>query len=210
MAAKWPLFPKGSMTNPANDTRHNRIDSVNRSGGPIGRQPGQPASRAPGQGSNPGSQAGVSRVASTPMAKRGGFGQQGRDKVYVRATMSGARSGSDNPASRGGFSGEARGGSFRPESRVGGHGGSPQVRERHGGAFPMRGGFGASGQGRDNRHAPGTLPSYGPTNPRPGAGNVGGTAAKRVIGRFKRATMGAKPTSSNSGKYGSPPVTANT
>lgn len=210
MPPKWSLFPKGSLANPANDTRHNRVDSTNRSGGPLGRQPGMSASRAPGQGSNPGGQAGVSRTGSTPMAKRGGFGQQGRDKVYVRAGMSGGRSGSGNPASRGGFSGEARGGNFRPESRVGSHGGSPQVRERHGAAFPMRGGFGSSGQGRDNRHAPGALPSYGATNPAPGAGNVSGTAAKRVMGRFKRGAMGATATSSSSGKYGSPPVTANT
>ena len=196
--------PKGGMTNPSNDTRHNRVDPVNRSGGPIGRFAGR------GTGSNPGSQAGVSRTAQTPMSSRGGFGQQGRDKQYASASIRGTKGSSGNPASRGGFNGEARGGSFQPQARVAGHGGSPQVRERHGSNFALRGGFGSSGQGRDNKHAMGSLPNYGPTNPSPASGNTSGRSYRLIAGRFKRAAMGASASQGNSGSFGGGPVSTNT
>jgi hypothetical protein len=107
--------------------------------------------------------------------------------------MSGARSGSGNPASRGDTPTH-----FNSESRIPGHGGSPQNR---GGAGTGRN-FGVSGQKN--------VPTGKASNPQPGRGNTDGTAYRRIAGRFQRAAMGAKATSSNDGKYGSPPVTANT
>ena len=163
------------MTNPANETRHNRTDD-NQGGSPLGQTGG--------------AQAGASR-GGTPIGKRGGFGQQGRDKVYVKAQMGGGRSGSGNPASRGGTPG-----SFKPEERIAGHGGSPQVK-----SMTVARQYGKPGQAG--------VPGGKPTQPPPGAGNTSGLAYRRIAGRFKRAAMGARPTSS-SGKYGSPPVTSNT
>lgn len=174
---RWQAMtaPKGSMIAPGNDTRHNLTDD-NKGGSPRG-----------GQGTK-----------NIPTGQRGGFQQQGRDKVYVKAGMSGARGGTGNPASRGGFSGQARGGAFTPDKRVPGHGGSPQ---RRGGAGTGKG-FGDPGQAK--------VPGGNPTQSPPGAGNTSGLAYRRIAGRFKRAAMGARPTSSSSGKYGSPPVTSNT
>ncbi len=173
---KWPAMHNPGMIDiPGNDTRHNLTDP-NKGGSPRG-----------GQG-----------MKKVPIADRGGFEHQGRDRVAVRASMSGGRSGSGNPASRGGFKGVARGGSFQPEARIPGHGGSPQER---GGQGSGRN-FGVSGQQG--------VPSGKHANPKPGAGNTKGLAYRRIAGRFKRAAMGAKPTSSDSGKYGSPPVSANT
>ena len=159
----------GMIDVPGNDSRHNLTDD-NSGGSP--RNVGK----------------------NIPGPQRGGFGQNGRDKITIRAGMSGARSGSGNPASRGG----ANIGSMRPEARIPGHGGSPQHK---GGAGSGRN-FGVSGQKG--------LPSGRHANPQPGAGNTSGTSFRMIAGRFKRAAMGAKPTSSNSGKYGSPPVSANT
>ncbi len=176
--------PKGSLLH--NENQHNFAD-LNRGGGPAFRN----------------------RKVIPPVNK-GGFGHQGRDRVHVRAGMAGARGGAGNPATRGGFRGEARGGNFQPETRVPGHGGSPQVREREQGNYGVRHGFGAQGQGRVNREAPGELPNYGPSNPKPGAGNTAGWAYKKIAGRFKRAAMGAKATGGEHGSYGSQPVTANT
>jgi len=149
------------------------------------------------RGGSPRGQAGASQ-SRVPVPQRGGTGTNGRDKVFVSAGMGGARSGSGNPASRGGFSGQARGGNFQPEARVSGHGGSPQ----HRGGAGTGAQFGRPGQ----KGVPGGQPTHGPA----GAGNTNGTAYRRIAGRFKRAAMGARPTSSNSGKYGSPPVSANT
>jgi hypothetical protein len=174
--------PKGAMISPGNDDRHNRVDA-NRGGSPLGKD----------------GRASFASDKKVPIASRGGFGHQGRDRVAVRAGMSGARGASGNPASRGGFSGQARGGAFKPEARISGHGGSPQ----HRGGAGSGTGFGTPGQTG--------VPGGNPTQPRPGAGNTGGLAAKRVIGRFKRQAMGAQPTGGESaGKYGAPPVTANT
>lgn len=177
MPTKYPLFPKGEIDVPGNDSRHNLPDP-NRGGSPIGGQ-------------------GVKRV---PIGQRGGFQHQGRDKVAVRAQMSGARSGSGNPASRGGTPG-----SFRPDTRVSGHGGSPQAADALGGNLGLRGGSLSHGQ----EGVPGGHQTGVPAKLQQ-AGNTSGLAYRRIAGRFKRAAMGAKATSSDSGKYGSPPVTANT
>jgi hypothetical protein len=165
---RWPVFPKDMIDVPGNDSRHNLPDR-NHGGSP--RDAGK----------------------NMPLGQRGGFTQNGRDKVVVRASMSGARGGSGNPASRGG----ARIGSMQPEARIPGHGGSPQ----HKGGAGSGADFGRPGQ----KGVPGGKPTHGPA----GAGNTQGLAYRRIAGRFKRAAMGAKATS-DSGKYGSPPVSANT
>lgn len=179
MPAKYPPFPTGPKTGmgiPGNDSRHNFTDP-NQGGGP---RPGN---------------------KTVPASQKGGFGHQGRDRVHVRAGMSGARAGSGNPASRGGFNGQARGGSFNPESRISAHGGSPQTRSNIP-APANRGGFGHSGQ----QGVPGVR-----SNPQPGAGNLAGRSAKLITGRFNRKAMGAQPGQGDAmGSYGSPPVTANT
>ena len=133
-----------------------------------------------------------------PTAQRGGFGHNGRDRVAVRASMPSGRSGTGNPAQRGGAVG-----SFPSQSRIPGHGGSPQT-GKTGQRANFDGGFGAKPHGQSG------VPSYPHAAPTPKAGNLGGLAAKRVVGRFKRAAMGARPTDSESGKWGSPPVTSNT
>ena len=167
MPVKYPPF---RIDVPGNDDRHDQTDS-NQGGSPLGGT-------------------GTKRV---PTAQRGGFQQQGRDKVYQRAKMSGGRSGAGNPASRDG----ASIGSMQPHSRIPGHGGSPQHR-------------GGAGTGRDfGRNGQQGLPNYGPTLPQPGAGNTSGTTYRQIAGRFKRKAMGARPTG-DSGKYGSPPVSTNT
>lgn len=172
MPAKWALFPKGSMTNPNNDLRHDNTD--------------------PNSGGSPN---GGSTVNPINTNQRGGFGQQGRDKVYQRASMGGGRGSSGNPANRGGRSI----GSMRPHTRIPGHGGSPQARGK---MPPTRGGgFGQHGQNG--------VPSYSHSQPKPGAGNVAGRSHKLIAGRFQRKAMGAQP-SGGGGKYGSAPVTANT
>lgn len=166
---RYPLFPKDMIDVPGNDSRHNLTDD-NRGGSP--RNVGK----------------------NIPTPQRGGFGQNGRDKVTGGTGMSGGRSGSGNPASRGG----TRIGSMQPETRIPGHGGSPQHK---GGAGSGRN-FGVSGQQG--------VPSGRHSDPRPGAGNTSGTSYRMIAGRFKRAAMGAKPTSGSDGKYGGSPVTANT
>jgi hypothetical protein len=147
----------------------------------------------PNQGGGPRGGAGTKRI---PPAQRGGVGHNGRDIVAQRAKMGGGRSGSGNPASRGGFSGMARGGNFQPDARIPGHGGSAQHR---GGAGTGRN-FGKNGQSG--------MPSYGNSNPQPGAGNTSGKSYKLIAGRFKRAAMGAQ--ASQGGSFGSNPVTSNT
>lgn len=126
-----------------------------------------------------------------PPAQRGGFGHQGQ-RVVKRAPMGGGRSGSGNPASRG----EQSIGSMSPETRVPGHGGSPQRSSMN---VPRQ--FGKPGQS--------DVPGGNPTQPPPGPGNTSGRSYQLIAGRFKRAAMGAKPTSGG-GKYGAPPVTSNT
>lgn len=165
--ARWPVFPKSDLDTPGNETKHNLPDR-NRGGSPRD----------------------VSK--HVPLAQRGGFQQQGRDKVYNRASMGGGRSGSGNPASRGG----SNIGSFTPDARIPKHGGSPQK-----GDLQVSRQFGKPGQAG--------VPGGNPTQPPPGAGNVHGRSYRLIAGRFQRAAMGAKPTK-NSGKYGSPPVTSNT
>lgn len=143
------------------------------------------------RGGSPRGGAGTKHVST---AQRGGF----QAAVRQPSTSLAGRGGSGNPASRGGFKGQARGGAMKPEARIGGHGGSPQER---GGAGSGRN-FGVSGQTG--------VPTGRASNPQPGAGNTSGTAYRRIAGRFQRKAMGAQPTESNSGKYGSAPVTANT
>lgn len=177
--------PKGSLLH--NDDSHGFPD-LNGGGGPSG----------------------VRNKPSIGMRDRTGAGTKANGRDPAPTTPMGGRSGSGNPASRGGFPGEARGGAFNPETRVPGHGGSPQHREREiPGDFHKRGGVGAVGQefvpgGRKSnvgRMGGGSLT----------AGNTGGLAAKRVIGRFKRGAMGAQASGAESrGSYGSRPVTANT
>ena len=165
-----PMFQPFKMDVPGNDSRHNLKDD--------------------NQGGSPRGGTGAKRV---PMAQRGGFQQQGRDKVYQRAQMGRDRSGSGNPASRGG----ASIGSMQPHTRIPGHGGSPQHR---GGAGTGRN-FGRSGQQG--------VPSYSHASPQPGRGNTSGTTYRQISGRFTRKAMGARPTG-DAGKYGSAPVTTNT
>jgi len=172
MPPRWPVFPKAQIDVPGNDDRHNLKDD-NKGGSPRGQQG-----------------ASQSRV---PVPQRGGTGTNGRDKVFVKAGMGGARSGSGNPASRGGTPVN-----FQPDKRVPGHGGSPQ----HRGGAGTGAQFGKPGQ----KGVPGGNPTNGPA----GAGNTSGLAYRRIAGRFKRAAMGARPTGGNSGKYGSPPVSSNT
>lgn len=169
----------GKIDIPGNDSRHNFTDP-NKGGGPRGG-------------------AGTKKIAP---AQRGGTGHNGQ-RVHMRAGMSGARSGSGNPASRGGFSGQARGGAFTPDKRVPGHGGAPQMRNGQGMGPSMGGGFG-SGNGQAG------LPNYGPSNPQPTSGNTSGRSYKLIAGRFKRAAMGAQANQGSNGSYGSAPVTSNT
>lgn len=129
-----------------------------------------------------------------PPAKRGGMGHNGQ-MATQHASMMGGRGSAGNPASRGGQTIHA----MQPETRVPNHGGSPQ----HKGGQPVasRGGFGQHGQKG--------VPQYSHSQPGPGAGNTQGRSYRLIAGRFKRAAMGAKP-SGGGGKYGSPPVSANT
>jgi hypothetical protein len=164
-----PRFPAiaGQMDVPGNDSKHNKLD-LNRGGGTRAMQ---------------------KRI---PPAQRGGTGHNGRD-ITPRASMSGGRSGSGNPASRGGSVG-----SFTPEARISGHGGSPQER---GGAGTGTG-FGDSGQRG--------VPTGRASNPQPGSGNTGGTTYRMIAGRFKRSAMGARASQGSTGNWGGSPVTQNT
>lgn len=169
-----PRFPAiaGQMDVPGNDSKHNHTDP-NQGGGPR------------------------HTPAHIPPAKRGGTGHQGRDIVTHRASMSGGRSGSGNPASRGGTPG-----SFHPAADVSGHGGSPAgknagLRSNFGGGFG-----GPSGQSG--------VPSASHADPQPGQGNTSGTSYRMIAGRFKRAAMGARASQGSSGSYGGSPVTQNT
>jgi len=128
-------------------------------------------------------------VKPIPIASRGGVGHQGRDRIAHRAPMGGGRTGTGNPASRGA-------GAFDAESRIPGHGGSPQHK---GGAGDAQ--FGKPGQAG----VPGGHQGAGPAGP----GNTSGLAYRRIAGRFKRASMGARPTGGG-GKYGNPPVRTQT
>ena len=167
MRPKYPAIA-GQMDVPGNDSKHNKTDP-NQGGGPR---------------HNP---------AHIPPAKRGGTGHQGRDIVTHRASMSGGRGSSGNPAARG-----ATPGSFHPEARIAGHGGSPQ----HKGGAGSHQGFGTSGQQG--------VPSGAHADPQPGQGNTSGTSYRMIAGRFKRAAMGARSSQGSSGSYGGSPVTQNT
>lgn len=148
---------------------------------------------------------GMRNKPSMPMRSRSGAGTKANGRNNLPSKPSGAtHSNSGNPASRGGFNGEARGGAFKPETRVPNHGGSPQHREREiPGDFHKRGGVGAQGQE--------FVPGGRATTVKPNAGNTGGRAYNLIAGRFKRASMGARPSGAESrGQYGSQPVTSNT
>lgn len=141
----------------------------------------------------------VRNAKRVPDAHKGGPYQSGQ-KQYVSTGIHGGRGGSGNPADRGGMPSVGRQ-SFPSETRVPGHGGAPQVRDNMD-TVAGRGGFGHSGQTG--------LPSYGATNPKPGAGNMGGRMAKRITGRFNNASKGPKA-GGNVGSYGDrAPITANT
>jgi len=128
-----------------------------------------------------------------PPAIRGGVGHNGRDIVAQRASMGGGRSGSGNPATRG-----RQVTHETAQTRIPGHGGSAQGAER----FPAAHQFGKSGQQG--------LPSGPHANPKPTAGNTSGRSYRLIAGRFKRAAMGARASQGSTGKYGSPPISANT
>lgn len=132
-----------------------------------------------------------------PPAHRGGPYQSGI-KQYANTNIHGGRGGSGNPASRGSVRPVGRQ-SFPSETRVPGHGGSPQVRDSMD-TVAGRGGFGHSGQ----RGVPTVA-----TNPKPGSGNMRGRMYKRIAGRFKQDTKGAKATGVI-GEYGRNPIAANT
>ena len=167
-----PRFPAiaGQMDVPGNDSKHNKLDP-NSGGGPR---------------HNP---------AHIPPAKRGGTGHNGRD-ISPRASMSGGRSGSGNPASRAGSVG-----SFDPEANIGGHGGSPAGKSA-GLRSNVGGGFGQSGQRG--------VPSGSHADPQPGQGNTSGRSYQMIAGRFKRAAMGAKASQGSTGNWRGGPVTQNT
>ena len=141
----------------------------------------------------------VRNFKNVPVASRGGAYQDGRDKQYANTSIRGTVSGKGNPANRGGMPSVGRQ-SFPSESRVSGHGGSPQVRDNMD-TVAKRGGFGNSGQ----VGVPGVR-----TNPKPGAGNIGGRMAKRITGRFNNKSKGPRATGTV-GSYGDrAPVSANT
>ncbi len=129
-----------------------------------------------------------------PHSQRGGVGHGGQRS---HGSPSGSpRPTTPNPAGRGSVPAK-----FHPERRVPGHGGGPQMK----GDFELRhhGGFGHSGQ----RDVPG---NQGHAHPQPGAGNTSGRSHRLIAARFRRAAMGARTSGKENGKYGSPPVTANT
>jgi hypothetical protein len=133
-----------------------------------------------------------------PDASKGGAYQSGV-KQYANTSIHGGRSGTGNPASRGGMSSVGRQ-SFPSESRIPGHGGAPQVRDNLD-TVSGRGGFGNDGTAG--------LPSYGPSNPQPGAGNLSGKMATRIVGRFNNKSKGANATGVV-GSYGRNAITSNT
>lgn len=103
MHPMFPVVPMASQgVNPGNDSRHNKVEPTNRSGGP-----------------------GLRNRKKVPPAVRGGFSQHGQARTdQARNSPHGKSRGSSGiPASRGGTPVH-----FRPESRVPGHGGSPQHR----------------------------------------------------------------------------------
>jgi hypothetical protein len=129
-----------------------------------------------------------------PDASKGGAYQSGV-KQYANTSIHGGRSGTGNPASRAGAIQHDT-----ADTRVPGHGGSPQQRSN---MPPVtgRGGFGNDGTAG--------LPSYGPSNPQPGAGNLSGKMATRIVGRFNNKSKGANATGVV-GSYGRNAITSNT
>lgn len=139
----------------------------------------------------------VRNAKRIPNAQRGGPYQSGL-RQYANTSIRGTVGGKGNPANRGGMPSEGRQ-SFPSETRVPNHGGSPQVRDNMD-TVSGRGGFGHTGQAG----VPGVR-----TNPRPGAGNTGGRMARRIGGRFKQDTKGARATGTV-GSYGRDAITTST
>ena len=139
----------------------------------------------------------VRNAKKIPPAHRGGPYQSGI-KQYANTSIHGGRGSSGNPAERGSIRPVGRQ-SIPSETRVPSHGGSPQTRSNIP-APANRGGFGHSGQ----QGVPGVR-----TNPQPSSGNMRGRMYKRVAGRFKNDTKGARATGVI-GDYGRNPITANT
>lgn len=75
-----PTVIAGSQSGiPGNDSRHNKVEPTNKSGGPS-----------------------IRTRRMIPPANRGGTGHQGRDRTHVKARMGGGRSTASNPAGRAG------------------------------------------------------------------------------------------------------------
>jgi len=191
MPSKWPAMsmPKGAKID--NEGSHNFTDP-NGGGGPA----------APA----------VRNFKSIPNAQRGGPYQSGK-KQYARASIHGGRGSSGNPANRGNISPVGRQ-SFPSETRNPNSGGGVQVRDNLPTSGTTRGGFGvnAHGEGLTNTISPGHThsPRYPQAHPTPGAGNLGGKMAKRVVGRFNNSSKGPK-SGGTVGSYGDrAAITANT
>ena len=141
----------------------------------------------------------VRNFKSIPNAQRGGPYQSGK-KQYARASIHGGRGSSGNPANRGNISPVGRQ-SFPSETRDPNSGGGVQVRDNLD-TVKGRGGFGNDGTSG--------LPMMSKSNPTPGAGNLGGKMAKRVVGRFNNSSKGPK-SGGTVGSYGDrAAITANT
>jgi hypothetical protein len=99
-----PMYPVVAMSsqgaNPGNDSRHNKVEPTNRSGGPSTR---------------------TRRMI--PPGNRGGTGHQGRDRTHVKVRMGQGRATASNPATRGG-----RVGSETADTNNPNRGGGVQVR----------------------------------------------------------------------------------
>ena len=130
-----------------------------------------------------------------PDASRGGPYQSGQ-RQYASTSIHGGRGGTGNPADRGSMPSVGRQ-SFPSETRNPNGGGGVQERSNFG---PVRGGgFGTQGTAG--------LPGARPTNPKPGAGNVGGRAFKKISRGFRDKASGG----GNIGQYGDrAPITSNT
>lgn len=119
-----PMYPaveaRSQGINPGNDSRHNKVEPTNRSGGPSTR---------------------TRRMI--PPKNRGGFSQHGqaRHDEAANSHRGATRGSSSNPAGRG-----SRPVNFTPHTRVPGHGGSPQGPGRGSVSPSRRGGFTAFGK----------------------------------------------------------------
>lgn len=99
MKPMYPVVTVGSQSIPGNDSRHNKVESTNKSGGPS-----------------------VRTRRMIPPSKRGGSGHSGQ-RVVNRASMGRGRQASGNPADRAG-----RVGSDTPDTRNPNGGGGVQTR----------------------------------------------------------------------------------